>query len=79
MKQNSAGVLGFAVESREIEGKLCIGMKGNLDTLDDALLWFNQHDIDGSEKKKIAEFIVRCMNADFGAIAQVLLANWKPQ
>ena len=73
------GMLGFPVEAREIEGKLCIGMEGNLDTLHDALLWLNQHDADGTEKKRIAELIVRALNANWQELAPFLLKqspNW---
>lgn len=45
-------------EARFIDGELCIGMKGNLDTIHDAVITVHRHTHDWAEAKEIADWIV---------------------
>lgn len=46
-----------------IEGKYRVGMRGNLDTVHDAVISINSHSSDRAEAKKIAEWIVEQYNS----------------
>ncbi len=47
-----------------IDGKWRVGMKGNLDTVHDAVIVVNSHSSDDTEARRIAEWIVTKYNKE---------------
>lgn len=52
-------------EHRVIQAHHCVGMRGNLDTIHDALVIVSQHTHDGKEACEVAEWIVKQHNEQF--------------
>lgn len=47
----------FGWEAKRIDGRWCVGMRGNLDTIHDAVVVVNNHYEDDAHGKQIANWI----------------------
>lgn len=53
-------------EATKIAGRWCVGMRGNLDTIHDAVLIVNNHSSDDSNAQEIAEWVAARYNETLG-------------